>query len=80
MTPISARSYQEKKLTINQQLEKTLNNMKTPTAGQAPGTTTGGGMKFNLGITPTAGNNTSKMFGAKLAGMVTPSANQNKKL
>lgn len=33
MTPISARSYQEKKLTINQQLERTLNNMKTPTAG-----------------------------------------------
>ena len=32
MSPYSARSYQEKKMTINQQLEKTLMNMKTPTS------------------------------------------------
>ena len=34
MSPYSARSYQEKKMTINQQLERTLMNMKTPTASQ----------------------------------------------
>lgn len=37
MTPISARSYQEKKMTINQQLERTLHQMKTPTASQLAG-------------------------------------------
>ena len=32
MSPYSARSYQEKKMTINQQIERQLMNMKTPTA------------------------------------------------
>lgn len=35
MSPYSARSYADKKMTINQQLEKTLMmGMKTPTASQ----------------------------------------------
>jgi ABC-type proline/glycine betaine transport system ATPase subunit len=45
MTPISARSYQEKKMTINQQLERTLTQMKTPTASQLAG-----GMAAGVGI------------------------------
>lgn len=34
MSPYSARSFQEKKMTINQQLEKTLAGLKTPTKSQ----------------------------------------------
>lgn len=60
MTPISARSYQEKKLTINQQLERTLTQMKTPTAGALAGV---GGVARLGGITPTAGSSAQKYQG-----------------
>ena len=53
MTPISARSYQEKKMTINQQLERTLTQMRTPTASQLAGG--GMGLDRSSGIaTPTS--------------------------
>ncbi len=65
MTPISARSYQEKKITINQQLERTLNQMKTPTASEI-GQGLLSGQRL-MGITPTGAT------GTKAFGSMTPS-------
>lgn len=73
LTPISARSYQEKKMTINQQLERTLNQMKTPTASQTGGM---GGLGARIGITPTAAGGGNRL----MMGTITPTSSQMNQL